>query len=72
MYIKPIDYSNFLGLDNNVEFSINFSATECTYPMNIRSVQSLRIVISGDIILIFHLDIIIWNLILMVFIKHQI
>ena len=34
MYIKPITSSNFLGLSNNVEFLINFTATECN-PINI-------------------------------------
>ena len=49
MYIKPYKSSNFLGISNSVEFLINFSATECTYPINIMSIQSLCIGISGDI-----------------------
>jgi len=49
MYIKPYNSSNFLGLSNSVEFLINFSATKCTYPINIMSIQSLCIGISGDI-----------------------
>ena len=48
MYIKPITSSNFLGLSNNVEFLINFTATECN-PINIMSIKSLCIGISGDI-----------------------
>ena len=49
MYIKPYNSSNFLGLINNVEYLINFTATECTYPINIMSIKSLCIGISGDI-----------------------
>ena len=49
MYIKPYNSYNFLGLVNGVEFLINFTATECTYPINIITIKSLCIGISGDI-----------------------
>ncbi len=49
MYIKPYNSSNFLGLLNNVEYFINFSATECIYPINIITIKSLCIGVSGDI-----------------------
>jgi hypothetical protein len=49
MYIKPYNSSNFLGLLNNVEYFINFSATECIYPINIITTKSLCIGVSGDI-----------------------
>jgi hypothetical protein len=49
MYIKPINSYNFLGLVNSVEFLINFTATECTYPINIMTIKSISIGISGDI-----------------------
>ena len=49
MYIKPINSNNFLGLINNVEYLINFTATECTNPINIMYIKSLCIGISGDI-----------------------
>jgi hypothetical protein len=49
MYIKPINSNNFLGLINNVEYLINFTATECINPINIMSIKSLCIGISGDI-----------------------
>ena len=49
MYIKPYNSSNFLGLLNNVEFLINFSVTDCLYPININTIKSLCIGISGDI-----------------------
>ena len=37
MYIKPYNTSKFLGLLNNVEYFINFSATECIYPIDINT-----------------------------------
>jgi len=49
MYIIPSNSSNFLGLLNNVEYLINFSATECINPINIMSIKSLCIGVSGDI-----------------------
>ena len=49
MYIKPYNSSNFLGLLNNVEFLIDFSATECLYPINIITIKAVCIGISGDI-----------------------
>jgi hypothetical protein len=49
MYIKPYNSSNFLGLINNVEYLINFTPTECISPINIMSIKSLCIGISGDI-----------------------
>ena len=49
MYIKPYNSDNFLGLSNGVEFLISFSGNECTYPINIITIKSLCIGISGDI-----------------------
>ena len=49
MYIKPYNSNNFLGLLNNVEYLINFSATECIYPINIITIKTLCIGVSGDI-----------------------
>ena len=49
MYLKPYNNANFLGLTNGVEFLINFTATECKYPINIMTIKSLSIGISGDI-----------------------
>ena len=49
MYIKPINSGGFLGLTNNVEYLINFTATECKYPINIMTIKTLCIGISGDI-----------------------
>ena len=49
MYIKPINSGSFLGLNNNVEYLIGFTATECKYPINIITIKSLCIGISGDI-----------------------
>ena len=68
MYIKPINSSNFLGLSNNVEFLVNFTAKECTNPINIMYIKSLCVGISGDI----SFKYIIWNQIQMEFIKHLI
>ncbi len=50
IFIKPINSSNFLGLSNNVEFLINFTATECTNPIKIMYIKSLCIGISGNIL----------------------
>jgi hypothetical protein len=49
MYIKPYNTSKFLGLLNNVEHFINLSATECIYPINIITIKTLCIGVSGDI-----------------------
>ena len=49
MHIKPYNSGNFLGLSNNVEFLVSFSGSECTYPINIITIKSLCIGISGDI-----------------------
>jgi hypothetical protein len=49
MYIKPINSGSFLGLNDNVEYLIGFTATECKYPINIITIKSLCIGISGDI-----------------------
>ena len=49
MYIKPYDRDDFLGLSNGVEFLVLFSGNECTRPINIISINSICIGISGDI-----------------------
>ena len=49
MYIKPNNSNNFSGLVNSVELLINFTDTECSYLVNIMTIKSLRIGISGDI-----------------------
>ncbi len=49
MYIKPQNSSNFFGFSNNAEYLINFSATDCINPINIMTIKSLCIGVSGDI-----------------------
>ena len=49
MYIKPYNSGNFLGLSNDVEFLVSFIGSECTYPINIITIKSLCIGISGNI-----------------------
>jgi hypothetical protein len=49
MYIKSYNSNNFFGLLNNIEYFINFSATECIYPINIITIKTLCIGVSGDI-----------------------
>jgi hypothetical protein len=49
MYIKPYNSCNVLGLLNHVEYFINFSAIECIYPINIITIKTLCIGVSGDI-----------------------
>ena len=40
--ISLINNSNFLGLINNIEYLINFTATECTYPINQEHANACR------------------------------
>ncbi len=54
MYIKPINSGNFLGLNNNVEYLINFTSTICLYPININSIKALQIGLTGDISTIYN------------------
>jgi hypothetical protein len=49
MYIKPYNSCNVLGLLNNVEYFLNFSAAEYIYPINIITIKNLCIGVSGDI-----------------------
>lgn len=51
LYIKPITCSNFLGLDNDIEYLIPLSNSYLTsiYPININAISSILINISGDI-----------------------
>jgi len=49
MYIKPINSGNFFGLNNDVEYLINFTATECLYPINVNSIKAIQIGLTGDI-----------------------
>lgn len=46
---KPYNCFHVLGLSNYVEFLINLSANECTYPINIITIKSLCIGVGGDI-----------------------
>ena len=59
-YINTLKAGNFLGFKNDTEILISFSGTTSTYPININTITALSIGIDGDI---YHLVIIIWNLI---------
>ncbi len=54
MYIKPINSGNFFGLNNNVEYLINFTSTICLYPININSIIAIQIGLTGDISTIYN------------------
>lgn len=49
LYLKPINSGNFFGLNNNVEYLIDFAPTICLYPINVNSIQSIQIGLTGDI-----------------------
>jgi len=50
MYIKPINSSNFFGLNNNTEYLIpSTNYLNSIYPININSISSILINLSGDI-----------------------
>lgn len=54
LYLKPINSGNFFGLNNNIEYLIDFAPTYCLYPINIISIKALQIGLTGDISTIYN------------------
>lgn len=54
LYLKPINSGNFFGLNNNIEYLIDFAPTYCLYPININSVLAIQIGLTGDISTIYN------------------
>lgn len=54
LYLKPINSGNFFGLNNDIEYLIDFAPTYCLYPINIISIKALQIGLTGDISTIYN------------------